>query len=94
MPSMDITCAIAAKIMDVDTKFTNNKLDLPMIVHMKPAIQNWWHQTSSWQDRVGTYVTDDATVKVGNHLQDTIFHYTENNFVTDDLIRKYEQCQK
>jgi hypothetical protein len=94
MPSMDITCAIAAKIMDIDTQFTNSKLDLPMIVHMKPAIQNWWHQTSSWQDRVGTYVTDDATVKVGNHLQDTIFHYTENNFVTDDLIRKYEQCQK
>ncbi len=92
-PSMDITAAIAAKIMNIDTQFTNATLDLPMIVHMKPAIQNWLNETSSWQDRVGSYIADDATLKVGNHLQDTVFHYTENNFVTDDIIRKYEQCQ-
>ena len=79
--------------MDIDTTFTNSTIDLPMIVHMKPSIQNWLNQTSKWQDRVGTYVTDDAILKVGNHLQDTVFHYTENDFVTDNIIRKYEQCQ-
>jgi len=91
-PSMDITCAIAAKIMDIDTEITNVKMDLPMIVHMKPAIQRWENAISKWQDRVGVYVNKKLNLKVGNHLQDTVFHYTENDFVTDDIIRKYESC--
>jgi len=91
-PSMDITCAIAAKIMDIDTEITNAKMDLPMIVHMKPAVQNWENAISKWQDRVGAYVNNNLNLKIGNHLQDTVFHYTENDFVTDDIIRKYESC--
>lgn len=93
-PSMDITCAIAAKIMDIDTEITNSKMDLPMIVHMKPAIQKWQNLVTSWQDRVGVYVNDRLDLKIGNHLQDTVFHYTENDFVTDDIIGKYETCLK
>lgn len=91
-PSMDITCAIAAKIMDIDTEITNLKMDLPMIVHMKPAVQNWENAISKWQDRVGVYVNNNLDLKIGNHLQDTVFHYTENDFVTDDIIGKYESC--
>ena len=94
MASMDISCAIAAKIMDIDTEITNTKQDLPMIVHMKPAIQNWRNRTTSWQDRVGVYLTNDLHLKIGNHLQDTIFHYTEDDFVTDEIIGKYETCLK
>lgn len=90
--SMDISCAIAAKIMDVDTEITNNKQDLPMIVHMKPAIQNWKNKTTYWQDRVGVYLTNDLKLKIGNHLQDTVFHYTEDDFVSDEILRKYERC--
>jgi hypothetical protein len=93
-PSMDITCAIAAKVMDIDTEITNAKQDLPMLVHMKPAIQNWTNVTSEWQTRVGVYLTDDLKLKIGNHLQDTVFHYTEESFVTDNIIEKYEQCLK
>lgn len=91
-PSMDVTCAIASKIMDIDTEITNATQDLPMVIHMKPAIQNWDINVASWQDRVGTYLTDDLKLKIGNHLQDTVFHYTENSFVTDKIIRKYESC--
>ena len=93
-PSMDITCAIAAKIMDIDTEITNSKQDLPMLVHMKPAIQDWQNTTSEWQTRVGVYLTDDLKLKIGNHLQDTVFHYTENSFVTPQIIEKYETCLK
>lgn len=92
--SMDVTCAIAAKIMDIDTEITNAKQDLPILVHMKPAIQNWTQTVSSWQSRVGVYLTSDLKLKIGNHHQDSVFHYTENSFVTDDIIRKYEQCLK
>lgn len=91
-PSMDITCAIALKIMDIDTEATNIRQDAPMLVHMKPKIQNWRKQTTTWQDKVGVYLSDDLNLKIGNHLQNTVFHYTENDFVTDDIIGKYEQC--
>jgi len=90
--SMDITCAIAAKIMDIDTEITNARQDLPMLVHMKPAIQNWKEGVTKWQNRVGVYLTDDLKLKIGNHLQTTVFHYTEDDFVTDNIIGKYEVC--
>lgn len=90
--SMDITCAIAAKIMDIDTEITNQRQDMPMITHMKPMIQGWRRLAESWQNRVGVYLTDDLKLKIGNHLQDTIFHYTENDFVTDDILGKYQKC--
>lgn len=91
-PSMDVTCAIASKIMDIDTEVTNARQDLPMLVHMKPKIQGWLNAVSEWQTRVGVYLTDDLKLKIGNHLQDTVFHYTENDFVTDAIIGKYEKC--
>lgn len=93
-PSMDITCAIAAKIMNVDTEITNAKQDMPMLVHMKSAIQGWTNPTNTWQTKVGVYLTDDLTLKIGNHLQDTVFHYTEKSFVKDSIIEKYEKCLK
>jgi hypothetical protein len=87
-PSMDITCAIAAKILEIDLP----GLDFPNIVHMKPAIQGWKEKTTNWTDRVGAYLTDDLKLKIGNTLQSTVFHYTEDEFVTDEMIRKYELC--
>ncbi len=38
------------------------------------------------------YVNNNLNLKIGNYLQDTVFHYTENDFVTDDIIGKYESC--
>jgi len=91
-PSMDVTTAIAAKIMDCDTEISNNFSDIVEIVHMKPQIQNWKMPTSRWQDRVGVYLNQNLQLKIGNHQQNTIFHYAENDFVTEDKIRKYEKC--
>lgn len=91
-PSMDITTAIVSKILDCDTEISNQSQESPQIVHMKPRAQNWKNPKSKWQDKVGVYLTEDLTLKIGNHRQDTVFHYTENNFVTDELIGKYEKC--
>jgi hypothetical protein len=89
-PSMDVTVAIVSKILDCDTEITNYKQDIPNIVHMKPLIQNWNSTTSVWQDRVGAYLTEDLELKIGNHRQTTIFHYTENDFCKETIIQKYE----
>lgn len=93
-PSMDITTAIVSKILDCDTEISNRTNDLPQIVHMKSQIQNWRNSTTRWQDRVGVYLSEDLQLKIGNHRQDTIFHYTEKDFCTDDIIGKFEQCLK
>ena len=44
------------------------------------------------RSRVGSYLTDDLTLKIGNHLQSGIFHYTEKEFLSDDKIKKYEKA--
>lgn len=93
-PSMDVTTAIVAKILDCETDIANFAQEMPEIIHMKSRIQNWKNPQTSWQDRVGVYLQEDLQLKIGNHRQDTIFHYTENNFATDDIIRKYENCLK
>ena len=89
-PSMDITVAIVSKILDCDNKVTNYKQQMPNLVHMKPFIQNWQSNISRWQDRVGVYLTPDLELKIGNHRQNTVFHYTENDFCRDDIIEKFE----
>lgn len=94
IPSMDVTTAIVAKILDCDNEISNQKQNSPEIVHMKPHIQGWKNLKTYWQDKVGVYLTPDLQLKIGNHRQDTIFHYTENDFVTDSIIEKYEKCLK
>jgi hypothetical protein len=90
-PSMDVTTAIVSKILDCDTVVSNKNQSVVEIVHMKPQIQNWLYTTSSWQDRVGAYLSPDLQLKIGNHRQDSIFHYTEKDFCTWDKIEKYEK---
>ena len=58
---------------------------------MKANIQNWQGLKDSWQKEVGTYLTDDAQLYVGNYKQSNIFHYTEDDFITSDVINTYEK---
>ena len=88
-PSMDVTAAITAKILDCESEITNNKTSFPSFTHMKSQIQNWSNPKSSWQDCVGTYITRNCEIKIGNHLQTGILHYTEDSFVTDTIINRY-----
>jgi len=87
--SVDLSAAIVAKILNCDKQITNNKTLFPSFTHMKPYIQGWENVSSKWQQRVGSYLTDDLKLKIGNHMQQGIFHYTEKNFVTHDKIKKY-----
>ena len=88
-PSMDVSAAIVSKILDCDDKITNNKVKFPSFTHMKPKIQNWSGDVQAWQDCVGVYINKACEIKIGNHKQSGILHYTENSFVTDEILERY-----
>jgi hypothetical protein len=90
-PSMDITASIAVKILAIEEKVTNHKINIPTFTHMKSKAQNWRQESFNWQDRVPYTVTDNLDFYIGNFRQNGILHYTENHFVTNDLIEKYER---
>lgn len=90
-PSMDLTASIASVILDNQHLITNSKTMYPSFVHMKPKIQNWYDNFAyRWQDRLGVYLDSELKLKIGNYQQNGVFHYTEKDFVTNDIIKKYE----
>ena len=90
--SIDVAAALAVLILDIENKVSNKQNTEITFVHMKPYIQDWIHVTNSWQDSVGVYLDMDCKLKLGNHLQSGIFHYTEKDFLNNNLMKKYEKC--
>lgn len=91
-PSMDLNVAITAKILDCEGDITNFNQTAPSIVHMKPKIQGWYNENEVWQNCVKTILNNKMELKIGNYIQDSVFHYTEDDFLTEDIIKKYEKC--
>lgn len=89
--SIDVSCAIVAKIMGCEDTIINPIVTGPSFVHMKPNIQNWNNELNRWQTKLGVYISDTGAIKLGNHLQHGILHYTENDFVTPKIINKYRK---
>ena len=89
--SVDLSCAIVCKILGVESKILGIGIDYPTFTHMKTYIQGWSTPNSnSWQRIVGTYFTKDCELKIGNFQQHGIFHYTEKDFLTDEIVNTYE----
>ena len=91
--SMDVASAIAIRVLDVENEVTS-KSNLGRFTHMKSRCQDFIDPSNSWQDVVPTYISDDLELKIGNYKQDDILHYTENSFVTPQIISKYERALK
>jgi hypothetical protein len=87
--SFDISAAIVTKILDTESEITNKKVEIPILTHMKPRIQGWIEPVDRWQDVVGSYLSKDCNLKIGNYQQKGIFHYTEKDFVNEELIQTY-----
>lgn len=88
--SMDVSSAIALKIMEDEAYGIANPLSF---THMKPAIQGWDIIPNSWQTSV--IVENEEQLKLSNFVQTGVFHYTEDKFLTDELILKLEKaCQE
>jgi hypothetical protein len=91
-PSLDLSSAIVTKILNCENTVTNKTTSYPYIVHMKPKCQSWkLMPTDRWQDKVGVYLDNHLNLKIGNFKQSGIFHYTEKDFVTDEMISTYER---
>ena len=87
--SFDVSAAIVTKILDIEHEITNKKTTIPTFTHMKPKIQGWNESIDRWQDAVGVYFSKDCKLKIGNHQQTGIFHYTENDFVTEEILQTF-----
>lgn len=90
MCSIDVSSSICAKILDIEKNITSKNSDINF-VHLKPHNQGWTVPCDRWQDRLGVYLEDDLSLTIGNYKQDKILHYTENDFVTEKIIQKYER---
>lgn len=83
--SMDVNAALAVKFMGAEAEFLLDT-DTPTFIHMKPAIQRWHNLSKSWQDVVRVDYARQLTV--GNIVQTGVFHYTEDSFLTNDILSK------
>lgn len=91
--SIDVCSAIVVKILDNENSVTNQSSRFPTFVHMKPKAQNWNRQVSSWQDYIAAYISEDFKFTVGNYLQQGVFHYTENSFVSNFLEKRIRELE-
>jgi hypothetical protein len=88
--SFDFTCSLVINMLDILPEVTRKNARYPTFTHLKGQNQNWEEGTHRWLDRLPYYVDDDLNVYIGNYKQSGILHYTDNEFVTDDIIKKYE----
>jgi hypothetical protein len=86
--SMDLNAALAIKFMNAESDFLVNS-SVPSFIHMKPAIQGWIKTPNKWQDVLMT--TFDDNLFVGNYLQTGVFHYTEDDFLSFEIIKAVEE---
>ena len=84
--SMDLNASLATKFMDTEHEFLIDT-DTPSFIHMKSAIQGWASNNKSWQDTVSYRYTNNE-MTVANIVQSGVFHYTEDDFLTDELLEK------
>jgi hypothetical protein len=85
--SMDVSCALASKILGNETEITDPKSFITF-THMKPHAQHWLHMPERWTKVIGKYYRPDGTLILGNYAQQGLLHYVEDEFLTDDIIRK------
>jgi hypothetical protein len=84
--SIDVCTAIALELMEYDNF---QEIDLIDFVHMKLHAQNWVDTSEKWQEKVDWYFNEG--LKIGNHKQHGVFHYTEKDFC-DKILSRYEEC--
>lgn len=90
--SMDVTAAIACKLLGIEKEITCPKNSIIKFIHMKPNIQGWNQVKEKWTNQIGVYVTENFDLIIGNYVQTGVFHYTEPCFFSYKLLQRY--CEK
>lgn len=88
VPSTDIVFALAARIVGEEL-CTLPSADFVNFVHMKPAINGF--DEGLGFDEVFVTEFDQGMIRINNINQVHPLHYHNKNFITDDLIKYYEQ---
>ncbi len=88
--SMDVSVALASKILGITHKITSMHPSITF-THMKSQLQNWQHVPEHWMEKVNVYFDDELNIKIGNFSQNGLLHYVEDEFLSDDLLKKIEK---
>ena len=88
--SMDVSSSIAIKLLGnyADCAFPNSPLTF---VHMKKELQGWKNIPSQWNKSLIINFTQDGKLYLSNNLQRTVFHYTEDEFLSDEMLEAIEK---
>ena len=84
-PTTDVVYALTAKLIGVED--CTLPMDFINFVHMKPAINKW--TSTPWPELV-MCETDLPMVRIANTNQYHPIHYHEKTWVTDELVKEYE----
>lgn len=87
--SFDLSCSIVSKIFDNVLEITDPTSCITF-THMKAHCQGWNEIPTNWTNVLGTYITTNNTMLIGNYLQHNILHYVEPEFLTDRVIKQLE----
>ena len=88
--SMDVAGALAIKILDIGSIVTSPNSSITF-THMKAQLQNWQDTGNVWSLQIKPFVNDRGDLKIGNYLQNGLFHYTEEDFLqTKGIENLYE----
>ena len=83
--SMDVSAAIAAKILGIEDQVVHPAIDFNF-VHMKSNLQNIDPIPGLWTNILDYYINGNNQLLVSNMLQDGIFHYVTDTFLTNGII--------
>jgi hypothetical protein len=55
---------------------------------MKPRIQNYKSELNLWTEQIDYNLNSQSELFVGNIKQKGLFHYVEDNFLTDNMLEQ------
>jgi len=87
LPTTDVVYAMAASHLGVEN-CTLPEIDFVNFTHMKNAI-NTWPETTPWPELVLSEL-DLPMIRVNNINQYHPFHYQDKNWVTDEVVERFE----
>jgi len=87
--SMDVATAIAIDLLNLQHKVFSNYSNLTF-THMKPRIQNYQSQMNNWTQHIDYNLNTKNELFVGNVKQKGIFHYVEDNFLTEQMLEQLQ----
>lgn len=92
--SIDLNAAMALRFMDLESLSTISTGVIPRFTHMKPGIQGFQTVPTRWIDVLPVTFDQDCNLKVGNIQQKGLFHYVEDEFLTDKMLHYLSKGSK